>query len=99
MYIVTTTLTRPNTSVAFPSNFDAATASYVETAYKATGKLISITSKTSEDRLSKTIVKTFVDSVAHAEWTNDATLAASNEQRLATLHTDGIERVVTIDVA
>jgi hypothetical protein len=74
--IVTTTNTRPFPTVNFaalPDNIIG----YIKTTYQDTGKLLSIDSEFSDDRLVRTTTLVFSDPAALSDYNHDTTLVAA----------------------
>jgi hypothetical protein len=90
MFTTTIELTRANTDIAWPAEFDAETKAYIKATFKDTGKLLGATTTEGANGLAKTVVRSFVDEAAFAEWQADSTLEAV---RIATRRgNDGITR-------
>lgn len=67
---VTTVQTRPDTTAPF-WGFNQATSEYLQNTFRATGKVLDSSLTDSEDGLTRTIVRTFVNKPAFDEWKAD----------------------------
>jgi hypothetical protein len=92
MFTSTTELTRTSADVAWPADFNAETKAYIKATFRDTGKLTGTEITESINGLTKTIVRTFVNEAAFAEWQADAELTTARESRRA-VRGDGIVRL------
>jgi hypothetical protein len=92
---VTTVSTRPNTNVAFWS-FDAETRAHLKAEFKDTGKLLSKTTETSADGLTRTVVRTFANKAALDEYKADPARAGAVESRDAYNTSNGTTTTTTV---
>mgnify|MGYP000219967844 CR=1 FL=1 len=93
MFTTTIELTRATTDIAWPAEFDAETKAYIKATFKDTGKLVGAPVATeSADGLTKTVVRSFVDAAAFAEWQADSTLEAVRIATRRNASTDGVTR-------
>lgn len=96
MTIRTTIFTRPNTSVAFPTNGSVALQEYVNATYRSSPvKLVSKSQTISEDLLTLTITQTFSSEEAAVEFENDPNRASFVAERAAYASANGITITVS----
>jgi hypothetical protein len=90
----TKTWTRPNTSVKFHKS-DSEFSAYIKETYIDTGKRLSKDKILSEDKLTLTLVTTWVDQAAHDEFVNDARVHADVVSRKSYNTANGIQNTNT----